>query len=101
MKCSSAQSAAAKRTPQRTCVGCRQVLTKRELVRVVRTPQGSIEVDATGKKAGRGAYLHPARECWEQALKGNRLEHALKGRLSPESREQLMDYVNNLPKGAN
>jgi len=72
---------------------------KRALVRVVRTPAGNIEVDATGKKAGRGAYVHPVRECWEQALKGNRLEHALKGQLTRTDREQLLSYVKGLTEG--
>ena len=72
---------------------------KRELVRVVRTPAGNIEVDATGKKAGRGAYVHPVRECWEQALKGNRLEHALKGQLTTSDRDQLLSYVKGLTEG--
>lgn len=98
---SSARPGAVRHTSQRTCIGCRQVLNKRELIRVVRTPPGNIEVDDTGKKAGRGAYLHPARGCWEQALKDKQLERALKGRLDPESRERLLDYINRLPEGAN
>ena len=101
MKRSSAPPAATKHVPQRTCIGCRQVLVKRELVRVVRTPAGGIEVDTTGKKAGRGAYVHPAQECWEQALKGSRLEHAIKGRLTDNDREQLLNYAKGLTKGDN
>lgn len=100
-KSPSTQPIAGKHMPLRTCVGCHQVLVKRELVRVVRTPQGNIEVDNTGKKAGRGAYLHPMLQCWELALKGNRLEHTLKGQLTVESREQLLNYARELPKGAN
>ena len=58
-----------KHVPQRTCVGCREILPKRTLIRLVRTPEG-VQVDPTGKSAGRGAYLHDRRECWERALKG-------------------------------
>jgi len=100
MKSTSTQSVTNKRVPQRTCIACRQVTGKRELIRLVHTPEGNIEIDTTGKKAGRGAYLHPLRECWESVLKGKRLEHALRGRLSLESREQLLNYGWTLPKGA-
>lgn len=81
-----------KHIPQRTCIGCREVEAKRGLVRIVRTPDGHVVADSTGKKAGRGAYLHKERECWEAAL-GPRgaLEHALKltAPLLPEDRESL------------
>ena len=80
------------RVPQRTCVACRQVKAKRELVRVVRIADGSIEVDAGGRKAGRGAYLCRAQECWETGLKGNRLEYALRTTLTQDNREQLARY---------
>ncbi len=56
-----------KHVPQRTCVGCRTVMAKRQLVRVVRTADGVL-VDPTGKLAGRGAYLHDRRSCWESGL---------------------------------
>lgn len=61
----------------RTCVGCRAVLPKKELIRVVRDPEGALHVDATGKKSGRGAYICPALECLRAAVKGKRLERAL------------------------
>ena len=87
--------------PKRTCLGCRQVKTKRELIRVVNTPDGNIEIDITGKKAGRGAYLCPTSECWEAGLKGNRLDHALRTNLSQDGRVQLMKYAEGHLKGAN
>ena len=62
-----------KHVPIRTCIACRQEAGKRELVRVVRTPSGSVQVDPTGKLAGRGAYICRTRACWEQALQGQRL----------------------------
>ena len=79
----------AKRAPQRTCVACRQVKDKKELVRLVRTPAGNVELDKAGKKEGRGAYICPAVDCWEKALKGKRLEHTLKIALTRENREEL------------
>jgi predicted RNA-binding protein YlxR (DUF448 family) len=71
-------------------VACRQVKAKRGLVRLVRTPGGDIEFDATGKREGRGAYLCPTRECLEKALQGKQLERVLKGYLTPADRERLM-----------
>lgn len=85
-----------KHVPQRTCVGCRTVLAKRQLVRVVRTPDG-VQVDPTGKLAGRGAYLHDRRSCWDTGLKGG-LAHALKAELKPAERERLQAFMNTLPE---
>ena len=86
-----------KHVPQRTCIGCRTVLAKRELVRLVRTPDG-ILVDTTGKAAGRGAYVHNIRSCWEQALKGP-INHALRTEITPADRQKLMEYIERLPEG--
>ena len=80
--------------PQRTCVGCRQVRPKREMIRVVRTPQAAVQVDPTGKQAGRGAYLCRRRACWEAALAGGRLEQALKVHLTPQEQEALLALCN-------
>ncbi|MBI4926438.1 MAG: YlxR family protein [Anaerolineae bacterium] len=80
--------------PQRTCVGCREVLAKRTLVRVVRAPEG-VRVDPTGKLAGRGAYLHAQLSCWEKGLKGG-LAHALKTELTEQDREHLRAYMAGL-----
>lgn len=79
-----------RRLPQRTCVSCRSTTAKRELVRLVRTKDGTVEVDRTGKKPGRGAYLCQRRECWEEALRKDRLSHALRTRLSDEDRHALL-----------
>jgi len=84
-----------KHVPQRTCVGCREVLPKRKMVRVVRTAEG-VQVDPTSKLAGRGAYLHDRRECWERGLKGT-LAHALKTTLTMEERATLEVFMNTLP----
>lgn len=85
--------------PQRTCVACREVLNKRSLIRLVRTSEG-VEIDPTGKKAGRGAYLHDKRSCWEKALKGDLLERALKTTLHNNERERLRAHGNSLPDEA-
>jgi uncharacterized protein len=82
--------------PQRTCVGCRQTLPKRSLIRIVRTPQG-VHVDLKGKEAGRGAYLHNLRACWERGLKGA-LAGALKTELTDLDRENLIVFMNSLPE---
>ena len=76
-----------KHVPQRTCVGCREILPKRRMIRIVRTAQG-VQVDPTSKLAGRGAYLHDRRECWERGLKGA-LANALKTTLSADARANL------------
>lgn len=76
-----------RRAPQRTCIGCREVQGKRTLLRVVRTPAGEVVLDPTGKKSGRGAYVHPDKACVEAALK--RLPGALKAALPPEALERL------------
>jgi uncharacterized protein len=83
-----------KHIPQRTCVGCRTVMPKRQLVRIVRTGD-RVLVDPTGKLAGRGAYLHDSRSCWETGLKGS-LAHALKAELTAEDREALLAFMNTL-----
>jgi len=85
-----------KHIPQRTCVGCRQVMAKRVLIRIVRTPQG-VQIDPTGKLAGRGAYVHEDRQCWERALKGA-LAHALKTELTEQERMILTEYMQTLPE---
>lgn len=84
-----------KHVPQRTCVGCRETLAKRTLIRVVRTPDG-LRIDSTGKAPGRGAYLHDRQSCWERGLKGA-LAHALKVELTGQDRETLRAYMECLP----
>lgn len=86
-----------KHVPQRTCVGCREVRPKREMIRIVRTPDRTIEIDETGKKSGRGAYICLNRECWEKALRKRAVEHALKVELSAEERSALWEFARSLP----
>lgn len=87
-----------KHVPQRTCIGCRQTLAKRAMLRIVRTPEG-LRVDPTGKLPGRGAYLHENRACWERALKGA-LAHALKVEFTDQDREMLRGFMAALPDEA-
>lgn len=84
-----------KHIPQRTCVACGRVRAKRELVRLVRTADG-VEVDTSGRKAGRGAYLCPAAGCWEAGLKKGRLEHTLHTALTEDNRQRLIKYGKEL-----
>ncbi|BAS27535.1 RNase P modulator RnpM [Limnochorda pilosa] len=75
--------------PERTCVGCRTTRPKRELVRVVRTPEGAVELDPTGKRSGRGAYLCRNMECLEKAVRGKGLERALRHPVEAEVLERV------------
>jgi uncharacterized protein len=78
--------------PERSCVICRTKTAKRELVRVVLTPTGSCTVDETGKLAGRGAYLCHQPDCWERAVKGGRLAHALRGEVTEQDKARLTEF---------
>ena len=86
-----------RRIPQRTCVACRKTVGKRDLVRIVRTPEGSVCVDRTGKQSGRGAYLCNSRRCWALALEQGRIGKALKARIDGEARSRLAEFARQLP----
>src|SRR6476660_7390358 len=86
-----------KHVPQRTCVACRTVESKRGMVRIVRTPNGTVEIDPTGKRSGRGAYLCRTRQCWTAALQKKSLEHALKTAISLEDKAALEAFSETLP----
>lgn len=87
-----------KQVPQRTCLVCRTIRPKRELVRIVRTPEGTVVLDETGKLNGRGGYLCRQRHCWELALRQKKLEKALKTTLTAETEAQLTQYMVGLPQ---
>ncbi len=66
----------AKKTPMRMCIGCRQMHPKSELIRAVKSPEGEVSLDATGRKNGRGAYICRSADCLQKAIKSNALSRA-------------------------
>ncbi len=87
-----------RKKPQRTCIACNEVKNKQELIRLVRTSDDCIEVDIGGREAGRGAYLCTNEECWNIAIKSNRLERRMKVRLSEGSKAQLSKFGREIQK---
>ena len=85
-----------KKIPMRMCVGCREMKPKKELLRAVRSPEGTVSLDTTGKKPGRGAYCCYNAECLRRALKQGQLDRQLEVKLSPEVNEQLTQTMNEL-----
>jgi predicted RNA-binding protein YlxR (DUF448 family) len=83
--------------PERTCIGCRKVREKRELIRIVHTESGGIEIDPTGKQSGRGAYLCRVKTCWEAGLKKEHLDRALRAKLTVDDRRRLTQYGDMFP----
>ncbi len=82
-----------KHVPLRTCVVCKQKDAKRTFVRIVRTPEGELVIDPTGKRSGRGAYLCRRFSCWQLAAEGNALDRALRTTVPPEFRAELLRYA--------
>ena len=78
-----------RKIPQRQCLGCREMRNKRDLIRVVRSPEGEISLDFKGKKPGRGAYLCPDPACLARAKKSRAIERALSAQVSPQVWEGL------------
>ncbi|MBQ4128206.1 MAG: YlxR family protein [Ruminococcus sp.] len=85
----------ARKVPLRKCMGCNQMKEKRELVRVVRSKDGEISLDLTGKKAGRGAYICKDIECLKLAKKAKRIERALDCTISPELYDTMEKEIEN------
>ncbi len=86
-----------KHVPQRMCVACRGHDTKRGLYRIVRTPEGQVEPDPTGRRNGRGAYLCGQAACWEKALASGILARALNVEIDSKTLETLRRYAATLP----
>jgi len=82
-----------KKIPQRMCVGCKEMKDKKALIRVVHTPEDAILIDATGKKAGRGAYICPSEACLQAAVKSKGLERSFKTRIAPEVYASLKEQL--------
>ena len=83
----------AKKIPMRMCVGCRAMKVKRELIRIVRSEDGIVSLDVTGKANGRGAYVCADAQCLQKAVKTKALERALQTQISPETIEQLTNEI--------
>lgn len=84
-----------KKIPLRMCTGCMEMKPKKELVRIVKTPEGEVSVDLTGKKSGRGAYICRSTECLQKAFKTKRLSRNLDISISEEIYDKLKEEVNN------
>jgi len=86
----------AKKIPSRQCVGCRESRTKRELIRVIRTPEGQVTLDETGRMNGRGAYLCRRVECLQKARRSRGLERSLKVTIPDEIYDRLEEELKNI-----
>lgn len=82
-----------KKIPQRKCTGCGESKPKRELMRVVRSPEGEISIDFTGKKSGRGAYLCPSEKCLKSAIKAKRLSRSLECEIPEDIYDALAEEI--------
>ena len=82
-----------RKIPQRQCLGCREMKNKKDLIRVVRSPEGEISLDFKGKKPGRGAYVCPQPECLKKARKSRALERAFSTSVPPEVYKQLEEQM--------
>ena len=82
--------------PVRMCVGCQEMKNKKEMIRVIKTPEGTFMLDATGKKNGRGAYVCPSEECLQLARKNKGLERSFKQAIPAEVYESLEKEMEHL-----
>ena len=87
-----------KKIPMRKCVGCQEMKSKREMIRILKTESEEIILDATGKKNGRGAYLCLSRECLDKAIKNHGLERSLKTAVPDEVYERLKKELEDIEK---
>lgn len=89
-----------RKVPMRQCVGCREMKPKKELIRVVRSPEGTVSLDLKGKLPGRGAYMCPDPECLKRARKSRALERAFSAPLPAEVWQALEDQMKEVPADA-
>lgn len=82
-----------RKVPMRMCTGCKQMKLKKELVRIVKSPEGEISIDTTGRKPGRGAYVCQSRECLKTARKAKRLEKAFQVQIPQEVYDRLEEEL--------
>lgn len=85
-----------KKFPQRQCIGCGEMKNKKEMIRVLKTPEGEFALDATGRKNGRGAYVCPSMECLKKAIKTKGLERSFKMAIPKEVYETLEKEMEHL-----
>ena len=90
-----------KKIPMRMCVGCREMKEKRELIRIVRTPEGEVAIDDTGKRSGRGAYVCRRAECLTRAIRQKQLERQLNTTLTAEVADALTAEIQQITIGDN
>lgn len=87
--------ATVKKIPLRKCVGCGEMKNKKDLIRVIKTPEDNFEIDLTGRKNGRGAYICNSKECLSKALKNKGLERSFKTDIPKEIGASLMEEMKN------
>lgn len=87
-----------KKIPLRKCTGCQEMKSKKEMIRILRTAQDGIILDATGRKNGRGAYLCPSMDCFNKAVKNRGLERSLKEKVPDETYESLKREIESIEK---
>ena len=88
-----------KKIPLRMCLGCREMKPKKELLRVVRPPEGEVALDPTGRRPGRGAYVCKSAECLQKAIKQRQIERAFDVKLSEDTQRALAEALEEM-KGA-
>lgn len=89
---------AVKKIPLRKCIGCGEMKEKKAMIRVIKTPEDEIMIDATGKKNGRGAYICPSSECLLKAIKSKGLERSFKVSIPKEVYEQLTKEMEEIDR---
>lgn len=89
---------AKKGKPERMCVGCREMKEKRSLIRVVKTPEGEIKIDSSGKMSGRGAYVCKDVQCLQKAIRSKGLEKSLKVSINDDIKDQLTVMLADITK---
>lgn len=82
-----------KKQPARRCIACNEQKDKKELLRIVRTPEGNIEIDLTGKKNGRGAYICKSEDCLKKVIKSKKLERSFEKEISLELYENIRGVI--------
>ena len=85
-----------KKVPMRKCIGCQEMKNKKEMMRVLKTPEGEIVIDLTGRKNGRGAYLCFSKECLEKSMKNKGLERSLKTTIPASVYEKLNEEIDQI-----